>query len=261
MTIDGSGRSSSPAIGPIDHCYRPGKLSISGSLNEQSLQAANAFLRVAADSTEPGQLLERSPAEIGREAGLANPLAVARAIRALAARRRLAAEDGRYRLLDPKPLEPGEPESVPRTPRKRKPRRRAAHREEAPEADRKPTYADLGRAIVDRVIELGREAGEAIASSETLRREAKENKAARIEAEQRAGRLFERVKELEAKLEMAEGNLRTVLAAARGRGASVAPANTEMEALLRILKSPSEGEGEAVAGPNGQPAAEDQEAA
>ena len=120
------------------------------------------------------------------------------------------------------------------------------------------------------MIDLGREAGEAIASSETLRREAKENKAARIEAEQRAGRLFERVKELEAKLEMAEGNLRTVLAAARGRGASVGPANTEMEALLRILKSPAEGEaiGEgAVAAPseapaaNGQPADESQEAA
>jgi len=238
-------------------------------LNEQSLQAANAFLRVASETTEAGQLLERSPAEIGREAGLANPLAVARAIRALAARRRLAAEDGRYRLLDIRPLEPGEPESVPRAPRKRKGKRRAAQRDEASDAERKPTYADLGRAIIDRVIDLGREAGDAIASSETLRREAKENKAARIEAEQRAGRLFERVKELEAKLEMAEGNLRTVLAAARGRGASVGPASTEMEALLRILKSPAEGgaEGDAAASSpaetpaNGQPAEEPQEAA
>src|SRR3712207_8878903 len=58
--------------------------------------------------------------------------------------------------------------------------------------------------------ELGRESGDAVASSETLRREAKENKAARIEAEQRAAKLFERVKDLEHKLEMAEGNLRTV---------------------------------------------------
>src|SRR5438094_6851733 len=212
---------------------------ISGSLNEQSLQAANAFLSVASATTQPGEFLARSPAEIGREAGLANPLAVARAIRALAARRRLAAEDGRYRLLDTRPLEPGEPESVPRAPRKRKARRRAAQREEAPDADRKPTYADLGRAIIDRVIDLGREAGEAIASSETLRREAKENKAARIEAEQRASRLFERVKELEAKLDMAEANLRTVLAAARGRGATAAPTDNEMEALLRILKAPA----------------------
>jgi hypothetical protein len=241
-------------------------------LNEQSLQAANAFLAVASATTQPGDFLSRSPAEIGREAGLANPLAVARAIRALAARRRLQAEDGRYRLLDGRPLDPGEPESVPRAPRKRKPaRRRSAHREESPDGERKPTYADLGRAIIDRVIDLGREAGEAVAASENLRREAKENKAARIEAEQRAGRLFERVKELEAKLEMAEGNLRTVLAAARGRGATTGPPTTEMEALLRILKSPAEpgaeGEPEAAAEApapsqaNGQPTTEPTEAA
>jgi hypothetical protein len=212
-------------------------------LNDQSLQAANAFLRVASESTEAGELLERSPAEIGREAGLANPLAVARAIRALAARRRLAAEDGRYRLLDIRPLEPGEPESVPRAPRKRKARRRATHRDEASDAERKPTYADLGRAIIDRVIDLGREAGEAIASSETLRREAKENKAARIEAEQRAGRLFERVKELEAKLEMAETNLRTILAAARGTAKADTVGDAEMDAILAVLKGGGDSSG------------------
>jgi hypothetical protein len=232
-------------------------------LNEQSLQAANAFLNVASATTPAGEFLDRSPAEIGREAGLANPLAVARAIRALAARRRLQSEDGRYRLLDPRPLDPGEPESVPRAPRKRKGgRKRAGARPEVPEGERKPTFADLGRAIIDRVIDLGREAGEAVASADNLRRESKENKAARIEADQRANRLFERVKELEAKLEMAEGNLRTVLAAARGRGATVAPTNNEMEALLRILKSPSQegaesGEGAA----DGQASTEPQEAA
>ncbi len=94
-----------------------------------------------------------------------------------------------------------------------------------------------------------------MAAAEHLRRDAKENKAARIDAEQRASRLFERVKELETKLEMAEANLRTVLAAARGRGASSGPSNNEMEALLRILKTPS-GEGPAPDGqpePNGQP--------
>jgi hypothetical protein len=95
--------------------------------------------------------------------------------------------------------------------------------------------------VVERVIELGREAGEAVASNEHLRREAKDNKASRIEAEQRASRLFDRVKELEAKLEMAEANLRTVLTAARGRGATAAPSDTEMEAVLRILKSPTSG--------------------
>ena len=95
--------------------------------------------------------------------------------------------------------------------------------------------------MIERIIELSREAGEAVASSDHLRREAKDNRATRIEAEQRAARLFDRVKELEAKLSMAETNLRTVLAAARGRGATAAPSDNEMEALLRILKTPSSG--------------------
>jgi hypothetical protein len=88
------------------------------------------------------------------------------------------------------------------------------------------------------VIELGRESAEAVAAAEQLRREVKENKAARIEAEQRASRFFDRLKELETKLDMAEANLRTVLAAARGRGATAGPADSEMEAVLRILKAP-----------------------
>jgi hypothetical protein len=208
-------------------------------VNEQSLQAANAFLRVASTSTTPGEFLEKPPADIGKEAGLPNPLAVARAVRALAARRRLEVEDGRYRLLDDRPLDPGEPESVPRAPRRRKARRKGAGRGETATGDRRPTYADLGRAVVERFIEMGRETAEATASSEHLRREAKENRATRIDAEQRASRLFDRVKELETKLEMAEANLRTVLAAARGRGATAAPTDNEMEALLRILKSPT----------------------
>jgi hypothetical protein len=209
-------------------------------MNEQSLQAANAFLRVASANIQPGELLAQTPADIGREAGLANPLAVARAVRALAARRRLEVEDGQYRLLDPRPLGADEPESVPRTPRRRKAKRRPAGRAEPAATDRRPSFADLGRAMVERIIELGRETGEAVAAADHLRREAKDNKAARIEAEQRATRLFERVKELEAKLEMAEANLRTLLVAARGRGATAAPADNEMEALLRILKTPSE---------------------
>jgi hypothetical protein len=207
-------------------------------LNEQSLQAANDFLRAASASTKAGDLLEHSPADIGKEAGLANPLAVARAVRALAARRRLEVENGRYRLLDDRPLDPGEPEVVPRTPRRRKPKRKPATRD-GEVTDRRPSYADLGRAVLDRVIELGRDSAEAVASAEHLRREAKDNKAARIEAEQRAAKLFERVKELETKLEMAEANLRTVLTAARGRGATAGPGDSEMETLLRILKAPA----------------------
>jgi hypothetical protein len=194
---------------------------------------------VAAESTQPGEVLNHPPAEIGKQAGLPNPLAVARAVRALAARRRLEVEDGQYRLLDARPLDPGEPESVPRAPRRRKARRRGSARAETTGGDRRATYADLGRTVLERVIELGREAAEAVAAAEHLRREVKENKAARVDAEQRASRLFERVKELETKLEMAEGNLRTVLTAARGRGATAAPADSEMEAVLRILKGPT----------------------
>src|SRR5262245_34533042 len=126
-------------------------------MNEQSLQAANDFLRVASATTQAGDLLDRPPTEIGKEAGLPNPLAVARAVRALAARRRLSAEDGKYRLLDARPLEADEPESVPRAPRRRKGggRKRAAATkpEAAPSNDRRPTWADLGRAVVDRIIE------------------------------------------------------------------------------------------------------------
>jgi hypothetical protein len=226
-------------------------------LNDQSLEAANAFLRIASATVQPGEFLDRSPADIGKEAGLPNPLAVARAVRALAARRRLEAEDGRYRLLDARPLDSGEPESVPRAPRRRKARKKGGVRGEAGgPGDRKPTYAELGRAVVERIIELGREAGDAVGSVEHLRREAKDNKAARIEAEQRASRLFDRVKELEAKLDMAEVNLRTVLAAARGRGATSSPTDNEMEALLRILKSPSASSDESADGEAEEVAAE-----
>lgn len=220
-------------------------------MNAQSLQSANDFLRVASATIATGEFLDRAPTDVGKDAGIPNPLAVARAVRALAARRRLEMVDGRYRLLDGTPLAPGEPESVPRSPRRRKQRRKgAAGRPDAAGAgsDRRPTYADLGRAVVERVIELGREAGEALALADNLRRDVKENRAARIDAEQRAKRHFERIKELEHKLEMAEANLRTVLAAARGRGATSAPTDNEMEAVLRILKRPSGAESEASEG-------------
>jgi hypothetical protein len=229
-------------------------------MNEQSLKSANDFLSVAATTVAPGEFFDRPPTEIGKDAGIPNPLAVARAIRALAARRRVEMVDGRYRLLDATPLSPGEPESVPRTPRKRKARRRtggpSVTRTEPASAssDRRPTYADLGRAVVDRLIEMGRETGEALGLADNLRREVKENRAARIDAEQRANRHFERVKELEHKLEMAEANLRSVLAAARGRGATAAPPDNEMEAVLRVLKGTPgrDGPADAEAGTDGE---------
>lgn len=211
-------------------------------MNEQSLKAANDFLKAASSTVSPGDFLDRPPTEIGKGAGLANPLAVARAVRALAARRRLETVDGRYRLLDSRPVEPDEPESVPRAPRRRKPVRRAGRgprpQVSAATETHRPSYADLGRTVVDRLIELGREAAEATAQTDSLRHELKENRAARIEAEERARHLFDRTKELERQLEMSEQNLRTVLAAARGRGATAGPSDNEMEALLRVLKTP-----------------------
>jgi hypothetical protein len=208
-------------------------------MNEQSLKSANDFLSVAATTVAPGEFFDRPPTEIGRDAGIPNPLAVARAIRALAARRRVEMLDGRYRLLDATPLSPGEPESVPRTPRKRKPRKRA------------------GGPSVDRLIEMGRETGEALGLADNLRREVKENRAARIDAEQRSSRYFERIKELEHKLEMAEANLRQVLAAARGRGATAAPPDNEMEAVLRVLKGTPSRDGQDGAGVDEDTAASD----
>ena len=57
------------------------------------------------------------------------------------------------------------------------------------------------------------------------------------EAERRARELSHRVHDLEAKLEMAEQNLRTLLVAAKGGKASEEPVGSgEMEAILGVLK-------------------------
>jgi hypothetical protein len=49
------------------------------------------------------------------------------------------------------------------------------------------------------------------------------------------------VKELEARAEMAESNLRTLLAAAKGAGRDAPVGDTEMEAILGVLKGGAEG--------------------
>src|SRR5438105_552696 len=90
------------------------------SVNEESLRRANAFLAKIAEQIQPGESLEASPADIGSQIGLPDPLAAARAVRALLARRRLEMVDGKYRLLDPKPVEPGEPEAIRRPPRRKR---------------------------------------------------------------------------------------------------------------------------------------------
>ena len=207
-------------------------------VNEESLQRANAFLAAVAARATPGELIDLSPSELGREIGVAEPLAAARAVRALLARRRLEAVDGRYRLLDARPIEAGEREQVPRA-------RRAARRESRQPkqaSSGRATYSEIGREVVERTIELGREVGTLRGALRTAREEARESREAKDEAERRAQQLSARVKELEGRAEMAETNLRTLLAAAKGSGRDAPLGDTEMEAILGVLKSEPEGD-------------------
>jgi hypothetical protein len=204
-------------------------------VNQESLDRANAFLVAVAANVRPGELADLSPAEIGREIGVSEPLAAARAMRALLARRRLEIVDGRYRLLDARPIEPGEREQVPRP--KRKAIRRAATSPEPSPTGGKPTYSDVGHEVVERLIELGKEVASLRAAARTSRHEAREAREAKDEAVRRAQALTARVRELEGRAEMAESNLRTLLAAARGAGRDAPVGDTEMEAILGVLKA------------------------
>ncbi len=201
-------------------------------MNEESLRRANAFLEAIAEQAEPGSMIDVTPAELGKRVGVVEPLAAARAVRALLARRRLEAVDGRYRLLDTRPIEPGEREQVPRPPRSQK--RSSSGR--TPKEDGRATYSEIGREVVERTIELGREVGTLRGALRTAREEVRESREARDEAERRAEQLAARVKELEGRAEMAEANLRTLLAAAKGSGRDTAVGDTEMEAILDVLK-------------------------
>jgi hypothetical protein len=205
-------------------------------VNQESLERANAFLAAVAARAGAGELIDLSPAELGREIGVEEPLAAARAIRALLARRRLEAVDGRYRLLDPRPIEPGEREQVPRPRRPRAGRPSKALGEEGAGPGKRTAYSDIGREAIERLVELGREVGTLRGMLRSAREEAREAQAARDDAERRAAALSSRVKELEARAEMAEANLRTLLAAAKGAGRDTPVGDTEMEAILGVLK-------------------------
>jgi len=210
-------------------------------MNDESLERANAFLAAVAARIQPGEMLETTPTQLGRDIGVEEPLAAARAVRALLARRRLEADGGRYRLLDATPIQPGEKEQVPRPRRAKAKPRRAPRRE--PSSGR-PTYSQVGREAIDRLVELGKEVASLRAALRTAREEAREAREGREEAERRARALGERMRELEGRAEMAESNLRTLLAAAKGAGRDQV-GDTEMEAILGVLKG---GEEEQVAG-------------
>jgi hypothetical protein len=208
-----------------------------GAVNQMSLERANAFLAAVAARVQVGDVLNVTPAEIGRDLQMPDPLSTARAVRALIARRRLEPAAGSYRLLDARPLEPGEKESIARRPRA--PRGTAARRSTGTRTSSGPTYSDLGRAAVDRLVELGQEASSLRASLRAVKEEARQSRDARLDAEQRADFLATKVRDLEARAEMAESNLRTLLAAARGRGGQrdAALPDSEMEAILGVLKT------------------------
>jgi hypothetical protein len=210
-------------------------------MNEESLRRANAFLAAVAERVEPGQTLQGTPGDIGKMAGLPDALSAARAVRALLARRRLeVTEDGGYRLLDGRPVEQGEPEAVPRPPRKRK--EKAATNGEQPSTSGKTTFSEVGRVAIEKLIELGREVGQLRGTSRQAKEEARQAREDKEEAERRAQSLAARVKDLEGKLEMAESNLRTILTAAKGSGAAAKIAgdqvgDAEMEAILGVLRT------------------------
>jgi len=94
----------------------------------------------------------------------------------------------------------------------------------------------VGHEAIERLIELGREAAQLRASLRVARDEVKQAREAREDSERRAQALTARLRELEARAEMAESNLRTLLAAARGSGRDAPVADSEMEAILGVLK-------------------------
>jgi len=217
------------------------------AMNPQSLERANAFLAAVAARTEVGEVLPGTPADVGHELSFPDASSTARAVRALIARRRLEAAEGSYRLLDARPIDAGEREVLGRRPRKPREPKAAASGTSTGSSSSAPMYSDVGRAAVDRLVELGREAAELRASLRTAREEARASREARVGAEQRAEVMASKLRELEARAEMAEANLRTLLASVRGREAQRdAPVgDSEMEAILGVLKGGDEAEEQA----------------
>ena len=206
-------------------------------MNEQSLQESNALLAAAADRAQVGDLIPSSPADLARGSGIDNRLSVARAIRALIARGRIAQENGRYRLLDARPLVAGERATVHRPIRRR--RKEAPPGEEAPSGP--PTYDELGRTLIDRLVELSAEVAElrtalerARGEAEAARREAVEIRREAAADRRRAEQFEDELTSLRKQLEMTESNLRTVVEAAKNRPASPLE-DTDARAILDIL--------------------------
>ena len=213
-------------------------------MNEQSLQRVNAFLGAVAARTPTGAVLDVTPAELGRDLGFPDPLSTARAVRALIARKRLEPASGSYRLLDSSQVGADEKEAITR-PRRRSQKARRPDAGGRVASDR-AAYSDLGRAVADKLIDVGRENAHLRAELRTTREELRGLRVARDDAEHRAHTHAEKHRELESRAEMAESNLRTLLASARGREPQPRGdgpvSDSEMEAILGVLKTNGESE-------------------
>ena len=213
-------------------------------MNEISLRDSNALLAAAASRTSIGDLIKASPAELARESGVEDRLSVARAVRALMSRGRIAQEGSSYRLLDGRPLEPGERASVRRPIR----RKRRAGGDGARPSSQEPTYDGLGRSVIERLIELSAEVSElrtalerARSEGEAARREAVEVTRKAADDRRRAEGLDDQLTTLKRRLEMTESNLRTVVEAANKRPSSPLE-DTDAKAILDILATKNPGE-------------------
>lgn len=198
---------------------------------------SNALLAVAAGRTQVGSVISVPPADLAREAGIDNRLAIARAVRALISRGRLEQDGAGYRLVSDSPLKPGEPASV------RRPIRRRSSRAVVPEQDGPPTYEQVGRAIIERLIELSAQVAELRAAldrargeAEVARREAVEVSRAAARDRQRAAAQEEEANALRRRLEMTEGNLRKVVEVAKTRPAAPLE-DSDAKAILDILSA------------------------
>ena len=156
-------------------------------MNDESLRRANALLAAMARQVAVGDIWSGAPSDLGRSAGIDDALAVARAMRALRSRGRLEQVGDGYRLLDGKPVEVGERGTIPPVER---PARHAGPRAGRAKTDEGPTdpatglsYAAIGREVVDRLIDLGKEVATLRAEMRGAKEEVRDALASRLEAE------------------------------------------------------------------------------
>lgn len=203
-------------------------------MNEQSLKESNAILEAASGRAQVGAMIPVPPGDLAQQANVLNRLSAARAFRALMARGRIERQGEGYRLLDTRPLQPGERGTVRRSPSRRKKKRDG-------EDDALPTYEQVGRVIIERLIEASAEASElrvALDRSGTeatsARKEAMEMNRAASADRRRVEGLEDEIRTLKKRLEMTESNLRKLVEVAKRRPASPLD-DGDAKAIMDIL--------------------------